>query len=69
MNRRITIEMPEEMHRLISQYAEEDGMTLEDYVLAIINKHIEDVQNIITAKAELERTDRGEDGTDPVKEV
>ena len=60
MNKRVTIEMPEEMHRLIAEYAAQAGAEPEAYVKEVLEQHLEDLHDIALAEAAMERIRNGE---------
>lgn len=61
MNKRVTIEMPDEIHRLIAEHAAKVGAATDAYVLEVIEQHLEDLQDIAAADAAMERIERGEE--------
>ncbi|WP_143530714.1 DUF6290 family protein [Rhizobium sp. RU36D] len=63
MNKRVTLEMPEEMHRLVLQYAEESGTDPNAYMLDIIEERLEDAYFLRRAQEVLEARARGESRT------
>ena len=69
MNKRVTIEMPDEMHRAILRYAQEAGTPADDYLLEVIEQHIEDLHDIAAAEAAIQRIERGESSTRTLDEV
>ena len=56
MNKRVTIDMPEEMHQLIVEYASEAG----DYLRQMIQRHLEDLQDIAAADVAMQSIRKGE---------
>lgn len=60
MNKRVTIDIPEEMHRLIVKHAAEAGTQPDAYVLELIEHHLEDLHDLAAAEAALERIRKGE---------
>ncbi len=60
MNKRVTIEMPDEMHRLIAEYAAQAGAEPDAYVKDILEQHLEDLRDIALAEAAMERIRNGE---------
>ena len=60
MNKRVTIEIPEETHSLIARYAEEAGTATDAYVLELLEQHLEDLHDIALAEAAMERIRKGE---------
>ncbi|PWE57951.1 hypothetical protein DEM27_01810 [Metarhizobium album] len=63
MNKRVTIEMPEEMHRLVLQYAAEAGTEPNSYLLELIEERLEDAYFLKKAEKVLEARERGESRT------
>ena len=60
MNKRVTIEMPEEIHKLMEAEAARGGMKPDAYVLDLIVQKLEDMRDIALAEAALERIRSGE---------
>jgi len=60
MNKRVTIEMPEEIHELVAAEAARDGVEPDAYVLDLIVRKLEDLHDIALAEAALERIRSGE---------
>ena len=60
MNKRVTIEMPDEMHKLVAEYAAKAGAEPDAYVKDIIEQHLEDLHDIAAAEAAMERIRNGE---------
>ncbi|CDN46529.1 MULTISPECIES: type II toxin-antitoxin system RelB family antitoxin [Neorhizobium] len=60
MNKRVTIEMPEEMHEAITEHAAKAGAKTDAYVLDLIEQHLEDLHDIALAEAAMERIRDGE---------
>ena len=61
MNKRVTIEMPDEIHRLIAEHAAKAGAATDAYVLEVIEQHLENLHDIAAADAAMERIERGEE--------
>jgi RHH-type rel operon transcriptional repressor/antitoxin RelB len=61
MNKRVTIEMPDEMMKLVEEYAAEAGAAPDAYVRDVIGQHLEDLHDIAVAEAAMERIRKGED--------
>jgi RHH-type rel operon transcriptional repressor/antitoxin RelB len=61
MNKRVTIEMPDEMLKLVEEYAAEAGARPDAYLLDVIEQHLEDLHDIAAAEAAMERIRKGED--------
>lgn len=62
MNKPVTIEMPEEMYSTISEYAADTEMSVEAYLLEVIQQYIQDVSDMEAAEEEFERMEKGESG-------
>ncbi|MFN3719756.1 MAG: DUF6290 family protein [Rhizobium rhizophilum] len=60
MNKRVTLDMPEEMHQLIVEYASEAGAEPDDYLRQMIQRHLEDMQDIAAAEEAMESIRNGE---------
>ncbi|CDZ44596.1 type II toxin-antitoxin system RelB family antitoxin [Neorhizobium galegae] len=60
MNKRVTIEMPEEMHRLIAEYAAQAGAEPDTYMKDVLEQHLEDLHDIALAEAAMARVRQGE---------
>jgi Predicted DNA-binding protein with an HTH domain len=60
MNKRVTIEMPEEMHELLLKYAAEAGTEPNAYLLDIIEERLEDAYFLQRAEEAMERIEGGE---------
>lgn len=69
MNKRVTLEMPEEMHRLVLKYAAEAGTEPDAYLLAMIEEQLEDACFLRQAQEVLEARARGESRTYSLDEV
>lgn len=63
MNKRVTLEMPEEMHRLVLKYAAEAGTEPDAYLLEMIEEQLEDAYFLRRAQEVLEARARGESRT------
>jgi RHH-type rel operon transcriptional repressor/antitoxin RelB len=63
MNKRVTLEMPEEMHRLVLKYAADAGTEPDAYLLEMIEEHLEDAYFLRRAREVLEARARGESRT------
>jgi RHH-type transcriptional regulator, rel operon repressor / antitoxin RelB len=61
MNKRVIIEMPDEVHRLIAEHAAKAGAETGAYMLEVMEQHLEDLHDIAAAEAAMERVKRGED--------
>lgn len=60
MNKRVTIEMPDEMHKLIAEYAAQAGAEPDAYMMEVLEQHLEDLHDIALADAAMERIRNGE---------
>ena len=69
MNKRVTLEMPEDMHRLALKHATEAGAELDTYILDIIEEKLEDAYFLERAKEVLEARARGESRSYTLEEV
>lgn len=63
MNKRVTLDMPEEMHKLLLQYAAEAGAEPDAYLLEMIEEQLEDAYFLRRAQEVLEARARGESRT------
>lgn len=61
MNKRVTIEIPEEIHRLITQYGDLHGLDADDYATLALERHLEDLHDIAAADAAMKRIRGGKD--------
>ncbi|MGK6313997.1 type II toxin-antitoxin system RelB family antitoxin [Neorhizobium sp. DT-125] len=61
MNKRVTIEMPEEMHELIAEYAAQVGSEPSAYMKDVLEQHLEDLHDIALAEAAMDRIRSGKD--------
>ena len=46
----VCIRMPEEVKERLSQLAEQDGRTLNGYVVRVITSHLKDIEKVISDK-------------------
>jgi RHH-type rel operon transcriptional repressor/antitoxin RelB len=60
MNKRVMIDMPEEILRLVEEYAAQKGAAPDAYMLDVIEQHLEDLHDIALADAAMERIRNGE---------
>jgi RHH-type rel operon transcriptional repressor/antitoxin RelB len=60
MNKRVTIEMPDEMLRLVEEYAAEAGAATDAYLREVIEQHLEDLHDITAAEAAMQSIRDGE---------
>ena len=63
MNKRVTLDMPEEMHQLVLKYAAEAGTEPDAYLLEMIEEQLEDAYFLRRAQEVLEARERGESRT------
>lgn len=61
MNKRVAIEIPEEMYRRISLYGDLIGLDADDYATMALARHLEDLQDAAAAEAAMKRIRSGED--------
>lgn len=69
MNKRVTLDMPEEMHKLVLQYAAEAGAEPDAYLLEMIEEQLEDAYFLRRAQEVQEARARGESRTYSLDEV
>ncbi|MDO1581153.1 DUF6290 family protein [Rhizobium oryzicola] len=69
MNKRVTLDMPENMHRLALKRATEAGAELDTFILDLIEEKLEDAYFFERAKEVLEARARGESRTYTLEEV
>lgn len=69
MNKRVTIEMPDEMHRLILQFAEEAGTDPNAYMIDLLEEKLEDAYFLKRAEETMAAHQRGESKTYTLEEV
>lgn len=53
MNKRVTIEIPEEVYRLLDRYGGLHGLDADDYATMALRRHLEDLHDIVVADAAL----------------
>ncbi len=63
MNKRIAIEIPEPMYRLLMRYADLHGFDTDAYVAQVLHKHIEDLHDIAAVEAHIEEVRNGNSKT------
>jgi RHH-type transcriptional regulator, rel operon repressor / antitoxin RelB len=63
MNKRVTLDMPEEMHQLVIKYAAEAGAAPDTYLLEMIEEQLEDAYFLRRAQEVMEARARGESRT------
>ena len=69
MNKRVTLEMPEDMHELVVKYAAEAGAAPDAYLLEMIEEQLEDAYFLRRAQEVMEARARGESRTYSLDEV
>ncbi|MDZ7875210.1 MAG: DUF6290 family protein [Rhizobium sp.] len=69
MNKRVTLDMPEEMHQLLVKYATEAGTQPDAYLLEMIEEQLEDAYFLRRAQEVMEERARGESRTYTLDEV
>lgn len=69
MNKRVTLDMPEEMHRLVLKHAAEAGTEPDAYLLELIEDQLENAYFSERAREVLEARERGESRTYTLDEV
>ncbi|MFN7025285.1 MAG: DUF6290 family protein [Pseudorhizobium sp.] len=55
MNKRATIEMPDEMLKLVEKYAAGAGAAPDAYLRDVLEQHLEDLQDLAVAEEAMER--------------
>jgi RHH-type rel operon transcriptional repressor/antitoxin RelB len=60
MDKRVTIEMPDEMLKLVEDYAAETGSAPDVYMRDVIEQHLENMYDIAAGEAAMERLQSGE---------
>ncbi|MBA4786011.1 MAG: hypothetical protein H2046_09620 [Rhizobiales bacterium] len=60
MNKRVTIEMPDEMLKLVEEYAAGAGAAPDAYLRDVIEQHLEDLQDLAVAEEAMEGLRNGE---------
>lgn len=65
----MTIRLPEEMEKRLSQLAKETHRTKSYYVKRAIEEFLEDQEDYLMALAVMERVERGEEKTIPFEEI
>ncbi|MBD8649506.1 type II toxin-antitoxin system RelB family antitoxin [Rhizobium sp. CFBP 13726] len=63
MDKRVTIEIPQPMHRLLRRYADLHGFDTDAYIAQVLHKHLEDLHDAAVAEAYLEEVRNGKSGT------
>ena len=63
MDKRVTIEIPEPMHRLLRRYADLHGFDTDAYIAQVLQEHLEDLHDVAVAEAYLGEVRNGNSGT------
>lgn len=53
MSKRVAIEIPEEVYRLLDRYGGLHGLDADDYATMALRRHLEDLRDIVVADAAL----------------
>ena len=61
MNNRASIEIPVEMHRLVTRYGDLHGLDANDYATMALARHFEDIHDIAVADEAMKQIRSGED--------
>lgn len=61
MNKRVTIQIPDDLYRVISRYGDLHGLDPDDYATMALQRHLEDLQDIAAAEAAMKTIQSGED--------
>ncbi|GGF97077.1 hypothetical protein GCM10010924_26500 [Rhizobium wenxiniae] len=69
MNKRVAVEIPEAMHRLLRRYADLHGFDTDAYAAQVLHKHLEDVHDIAIVEAHLEEVRNGNSRTYTMEEL
>lgn len=69
MAKQTAIRLPDETYERLQALAARTGRTATFYIRQAIEEHLEDLEDIYLAEGVLERLQRGEIGTRPLKEV
>ena len=65
----MTIKLPEDVEQQISELARGAGQSEAAYVLNVLLKHLEDMEDVLIAEARLEDLRAGRSNTIPLDEV
>ena len=65
----MTIKLPEDVEQQISELARSAGQSEAAYVLNVLLKHLEDMEDVLIAEARLEDLRAGRSNTIPLDEV
>ena len=60
MNKRVKIEIPQDLYRLISRYGDLHGLDAGDYATMALARHLEDLHDLAAAEATMDRIYAGE---------
>ncbi|SFB08551.1 RHH-type transcriptional regulator, rel operon repressor / antitoxin RelB [Rhizobium sp. NFR07] len=63
MNKRIAVEIPEAMYRLLMRYADIHGFDTDAYVAQVLHKHLEDLHALAVVEAHMEDVRNGNSRT------
>jgi RHH-type transcriptional regulator, rel operon repressor / antitoxin RelB len=63
MDKRVAVEIPQAMYRLLMRYADIHGFDTDAYVAQVLHKHIEDLHDIAAVEAHLEEVRNGNSKT------
>lgn len=69
MTRQTAIRLPDETYERLQALAARTGRTATFYIRQAIEEHLDDLEDIYLAERALERLERGETTTRPLKEV
>ena len=61
MSKRVAIEIPEEVYRLLDRYGGLHGLDADDYATMALRRHLEDLRDIVVADTALQEL--GSSGT------
>jgi RHH-type rel operon transcriptional repressor/antitoxin RelB len=61
MNKRVALDMPEEMYQLVVKYASEAGAEPDAYLRQMIQRKLENLQDLAAADETMKRIRSGED--------
>ena len=69
MTRQTAVRLPDETYDRLQALAARTGRTATFYIRQAIEEHLDDLEDIYLAERVMDRLDRGEIGTRPLKEV
>ncbi|MND64363.1 hypothetical protein D3C80_556990 [compost metagenome] len=69
MNKRVAIEIPKAMYRLLGRYADLHGFDTDAYAAQVLHKHLEDLHDIAIVEAHLEEVRNGNSRTYTMEEL